>query len=127
MQHKLQVTDIASPLFKTDWPGAPRSSQSEERDQFHADFAANEQDKLLERCISLAKTFNTDRIRCFDFWRLDDQKPYQCGDQCQTATGCRTLRERQPYPLARERDVLQHSNRRRVGCLIEGDSNRISC
>src|SRR5437899_7366781 len=31
--HKLQVTDIASPLFKTDWPGAPRSPLSEKRDQ----------------------------------------------------------------------------------------------
>jgi sugar phosphate isomerase/epimerase len=76
-EHKLQVTDIASPLFKTDWPGAPRSPQSETRDQFHADFDANAQDKLLERCISLAKTFDTDRIRCFDFWRLDDPKPYR--------------------------------------------------
>jgi L-ribulose-5-phosphate 3-epimerase len=76
-QHKLRVTDIASPLFKTDWPGAPKSSQSEARDQFHADFDANAQDKLLERCISLAKTFKTDRIRCFDYWRLDDQKPYR--------------------------------------------------
>ena len=75
--HKLRVTDIASPLFKTDWPGAPRSSQSESRDQFHADFDASVQDKLLERCISLAKSFDTDRIRCFDFWRLDDQKPYR--------------------------------------------------
>jgi sugar phosphate isomerase/epimerase len=76
-KHKLRVTDIASPLFKTDWPGAPRSDQSESRDQFHADFDASAQDKLLERCISLAKTFNTDRIRCFDFWRLTDQKPYR--------------------------------------------------
>lgn len=76
-EHKLQVTDIASPLFKTDWPGAPRSSQSETRDQFHADFDAAAQDKLLEHCISLTKYFNTDRIRCFDFWRLDDQKPYR--------------------------------------------------
>jgi L-ribulose-5-phosphate 3-epimerase len=75
--HKLQVTDIASPLFKTDWPGAPRSSQSESRDQFHADFDAKAQDKLLKRCISLCKSFNTDRIRCFDYWRLDDQKPYR--------------------------------------------------
>src|SRR5271156_3654786 len=65
-QHKLRVTDIASPLFKTDWPGAPRSSQSQTRDQFHADFDASAQDKLLERCISLCKSFNTDRIRCFD-------------------------------------------------------------
>jgi sugar phosphate isomerase/epimerase len=76
-EHQLRVTDIASPLFKTDWPGAPRSPQSESRDQFHANFDAGAQDKLLERCISLAQTFNTDRIRCFDFWRLDDPKPYR--------------------------------------------------
>jgi L-ribulose-5-phosphate 3-epimerase len=76
-EHNLRVTDIASPLFKTDWPGAPRSSQSESRDQFHADFDASAQDKLLERCISLCKSFNTERIRCFDYWRLDDQKPYR--------------------------------------------------
>jgi L-ribulose-5-phosphate 3-epimerase len=75
--HKLKVTDIASPLFKTDWPGAPRSPLSEKRDQFHADFDASAQDKLLERCIFLAKVFQTKRIRCFDFWRLDDQKPYR--------------------------------------------------
>jgi len=76
-EHKLRVTDIASPLFKTDWPGARRSAQSETRDQFHASFDASAQDKLLERCISLAKAFNTDRIRCFDYWRLDDPKPYR--------------------------------------------------
>jgi L-ribulose-5-phosphate 3-epimerase len=76
-EHKLRVTDIASPLFKTDWPGAPRSSQSETRDQFHAEFDASAQDKLLDRCISLCKAFNTDRIRCFDYWRLDDPKPYR--------------------------------------------------
>jgi hypothetical protein len=27
-KYHLQVTDIASPLFKTDWPGAPRSPRS---------------------------------------------------------------------------------------------------
>jgi L-ribulose-5-phosphate 3-epimerase len=75
--HKLRVTDIASPLFKTDWPGAPISRQSERRDQFHADFDATAQDKLLDHCIALAKTFETDRIRCFDFWRLDDPAPYR--------------------------------------------------
>src|SRR6202007_2771304 len=65
-EHKLRVTDIASPLFKTDWPGAPRSSQGEIHDQFHADFDASAQDKLLDRCISLAKFFDRARIRCFD-------------------------------------------------------------
>lgn len=76
-EHNLRVTDIASPLFKTDWPGAPRSDQSEKRDQFHADFDSTVQDRLLEHCIVLAKAFNTDRIRCFDYWRLADQKPYR--------------------------------------------------
>ena len=76
-EHKLKVTDIASPLFKTDWPGAPVSDQSEKRDQFHADFDATAQDRLLEHCIVIAKAFNTNRIRCFDFWRLADQKPYR--------------------------------------------------
>lgn len=76
-QYKLRVTDIASPLFKTDWPGAPLSPQSERRDEFHAEFDAKAQEMLLEHCIALAKSFNTDRIRCFDYWRLDDQKPYR--------------------------------------------------
>ena len=76
-EHKLRVTDIASPLFKTDWPGAPISKQSERRDQFHASFDAEAQNRLLDRCIELAKTFKTNRIRCFDYWRLDDVKPYR--------------------------------------------------
>ena len=77
LENKLRVTDIASPLFKTDWPGAPRSPLSETRDQFHANFDPNAQDQLLEKCISLAKAFQADRIRCFDYWRLDDPKPYR--------------------------------------------------
>jgi sugar phosphate isomerase/epimerase len=76
-KYKLRVTDIASPLFKTDWPGAPQSKESPRRDQFHADFDFKQQDELLERSIALAKAFQTDRIRCFDFWRLEDQKPYR--------------------------------------------------
>jgi sugar phosphate isomerase/epimerase len=76
-KYKLRVTDLASPLFKTDWPGAPQSKESPRRDQFHADFDFKQQDALLERCIHLAKAFQTDRIRCFDFWRLEDQKPWR--------------------------------------------------
>ena len=76
-KYRLRVTDIASPLYKVDWPGAPISKQSERRDQFHAADEFNEQNALLEHCIDLAKTFATDRIRCFDFWRLDDARPYR--------------------------------------------------
>lgn len=76
-KYKLRVTDIASPLYKVDWPGAPLSRQSERRDQFHADFDFKKQDALLDHCIGLAKRFSTDRIRCFDFWRLDDVAPFR--------------------------------------------------
>ncbi len=77
-KYDLQVTDIASPLFKTDWPGAPRSPYGSKGDMHGAaevDF--KQQDELLERSISLAKQFNTGKVRCFDFWRLDDVAPYR--------------------------------------------------
>lgn len=110
-KHDLRVTDIASPLFKVDWPGAPRSRFSPKNDSFRADFNSQQQQEVLERSIALAKRFKTQRVRCFDFWRLDDVKPYReainaklleaantCGKQgillvienefeCNTATG----------------------------------------
>jgi sugar phosphate isomerase/epimerase len=75
---KLRVTDIASPLFKVDWPGAPKSKFSpKKRDTFNADFTFEQQDEVLDRCLELARAFNTDRVRLFDFWRLDDPAPYR--------------------------------------------------
>jgi sugar phosphate isomerase/epimerase len=76
-KYHLRVTDIASPLFKVDWPGAPKSKFSPKQDQFNAHFGFNQQDQVLDTSIELAKAFGTDRVRCFDFWRLDDPKPYR--------------------------------------------------
>lgn len=76
-KYNLRVTDIASPLFKVDWPGAPRSRFSPPQAEFHADFDFKQQDALLDHCIGLARTFGTNRIRCFDFWRLDDVTPFR--------------------------------------------------
>lgn len=76
-KYGLRVTDIASPLFKVDWPGAPKSRFSPKQDQFNAHFGFDQQDEILEKSIELAKTFGTDRVRCFDFWRLDDPKPHR--------------------------------------------------
>ncbi len=76
-KYKLRVTDIASPLFKVDWPGAPKSKFRPRGAQFNADFSYEQQGEVLERSIALAKTFQTDRVRCFDFWRLEDQAPYR--------------------------------------------------
>jgi sugar phosphate isomerase/epimerase len=75
-KYNLRVTDIAGPLFKVDWEGAPRSKFGEPGD-FHAGFTFKQQDEVLERAIDMAKAFHTDRVRCFDFWRLDDQSPYR--------------------------------------------------
>ena len=74
--YHLKVTDIASPLFKVDWPGAPKSEFSESNN-FGANFSLTQQDEVLERSIEMAKAFGTDRVRCFDFWRLKDQAPYR--------------------------------------------------
>jgi sugar phosphate isomerase/epimerase len=89
-KYDLRVTDIASPLYKVDWPGAPRKD-GQQRDQFHA--AGNDfgkQDALLEHCIELTRTFDTNRLRCFDFWRLDDQKPYRDGINAKLAQAAET-------------------------------------
>ena len=45
-QFQLKVTDIASPLFKVDWPGAPKSRFSEGKG-FNADFTVSQQDEVL--------------------------------------------------------------------------------
>ena len=77
-KYNLQVTDIASPLFKTDWPGAPRSQYGSKGDLHGAAEATfKQQDEILEKSIALAKTFNTNKVRCFDFWRIDDVAPYR--------------------------------------------------
>src|SRR5580658_5444728 len=75
-KYKLRVSSIASPIYKVDWPGAPRSKYSA-RDSFGADFTFEQQDELLDRGIELARAFNCDRVRIFDFWRLEDPGPYR--------------------------------------------------
>lgn len=76
-KYKLRVTDIGSPLYKVDFKGAPQSKFSPKRDEFKAHFGFDQQEEVLDRSIRLAKAFNTERIRCFDFWRLDNPAPYR--------------------------------------------------
>ena len=87
-KYQLKVTDIASPLFKVDWPGAPKSKYSEGK-SFGADFSLAQQDEVLDHSIEMAKAFGTERVRCFDFWRLEDQTPYRgaINDKLREAAG----------------------------------------
>jgi sugar phosphate isomerase/epimerase len=116
-QHHLRVSDLATPLFKVDWAGAPLPKfRQGVRDSFGANFTFDQQDEVLERSLELARVFVVDRIRCFDYWRLDDPKPYReamdakllaaaekCGKknvvlvienehECNTGTGAEALR-----------------------------------
>jgi sugar phosphate isomerase/epimerase len=74
-KYSLQVTDIASPLFKAHWPGAPRSSEGPKNDP--GGDVLKQQDEVLEKSIALAKRFKTNKVRCFDFWRIEDVSPYR--------------------------------------------------
>lgn len=120
-KYSLRVTDIASPLFKVDWPGAPQRHSSAKKD-FGSDETFKQQNELLARCIDLAKRFQTNKVRCFDFWRLDDVTPFRaaidaklaeaaatCGKQnvllvienefeCNTATAREAVRTLQAVP-----------------------------
>lgn len=77
-KYGLQVTDISSPLYKVNWPGAPPSTYGSKEDLHGADETTFQQQQgVLERSVSLAKQFKTNKVRCFDFWRIDDVKPYR--------------------------------------------------
>ncbi len=77
-KYNLTVTDISSPLYKVDFLGAPKSPYGS-KDDMHgaAEVSFHHQDEVLERSISLAKQFGCDKVRCFDFWRLDNVTPYR--------------------------------------------------
>ncbi|HEX4600450.1 MAG TPA: sugar phosphate isomerase/epimerase family protein [Gemmatimonadales bacterium] len=76
-RYRLRVSELASPIFKVDWPGAPKSTFSPSGPQFSADFTYAQQDELLGRAVDLAHAFQTPYVRVFDFWRLEDQAPYR--------------------------------------------------
>jgi len=53
-----------------------------------------QQNEILERSISLAKQFKTGKVRCFDFWRLEDVAPHRAAidDKLRSAGDCRQAR-----------------------------------
>ena len=116
-KYRLRVSDLATPLFKVDWPNAPLPKfRQGPRDNFGAEFTFEQQGEVLERSLELSRAFVCDHIRCFDFWRLDDPKPYRdamdvklreaaekCGEkdvllvlenehECNSGTGAEALR-----------------------------------
>jgi sugar phosphate isomerase/epimerase len=93
-RYDLRVSEIASPVFKTDWPGAPKSKFSPASPQYGADFTYDQQDEFLERAFTLAKAFGNPPVRIFDFWRLAEQKPFRdaIDDRLRRAAGAAARR-----------------------------------
>lgn len=66
-EHKLEVTAIASPIFKSPLDGKPR--------QMQADFALGGAESyeaqlvLLDKAAGLCRRFGTRKLRVFTFWR----------------------------------------------------------
>jgi sugar phosphate isomerase/epimerase len=89
-KYNLRVTDIASPLFKVDWPGAARLHPSAKSDPARAEADLKKQADVLAACIAVAKQFKTDKIRCFDFWRLADQTPHRAAMDAKLREACDT-------------------------------------
>ena len=66
-RQRVQVSDIASPIFKYNLPEMP--ARAEKRDTFRADFTDQDSDSLLQKSFGLARFFGTTKVRIFSFWR----------------------------------------------------------
>ena len=94
-KYSLTVTDISSPLFKVHWPGAPRSQYGGPEDMHNAaDYSFKQQDEVAERCVAQAKRFKTNKVRCFDFWRLDNPAPYRSAINAKLQQTAEAIRRR---------------------------------
>jgi L-ribulose-5-phosphate 3-epimerase len=75
-KHRLQVSEIASPLFKYNLPEMP-AQPSEKRDTYMASFTEQDTEDLLKRSFQIARLFGTEKVRVFSYWRVDDpEKAY---------------------------------------------------
>ena len=99
-KYKLRVTDIASPLFKVNWPGAPQSKEGPRRDQFHADFDFKHQDNVLARCIDLCKAFSNRPHPLLRLLASRRPEALSCRYQRQAPPSCPHLRQAQPDSAA---------------------------
>jgi len=124
-KYGLQVTDIASPLFKVNWQGAPVSRYGSAGDMHGAtDVEYNKQDEVLERSIALAKRFKTNKVRCFDFWRLDDVKPYRAAINERLGQAAEVAAKQQVLLVLENEFECNTATGREAGATLTGISNR---
>jgi sugar phosphate isomerase/epimerase len=77
-KYNLKVVDIASPLFKVDFPGAPlNATRAKAKPSTNVEADYRYSDELIALSIGAANAFKCDHLRCFDFWRIDDPAPFR--------------------------------------------------
>ena len=69
-KHDLQVSDIASPIFKWNLPQMPAKAD-EKRDSYKASFVEEDANHLLDESFKLARFFGTRQVRIFSYWRVE--------------------------------------------------------
>ena len=120
-KYSLQVTDISSPLFKVDWLGAPRSQYGSKEDLHGADEASfKQQDDVLARSIALAKQFKTNKVRCFDFWRIDDVKPYRAAINAKLQQAAETAAKQNVLLVLENEFACNTATGREAGATLAG-------
>lgn len=70
-KYNVQVSDIASPIFKWDLPGSPGKNDGE-RATSKATYGDSDSEKMLEESFKLARFFDTHKVRIFSYWRVED-------------------------------------------------------
>src|SRR5260370_38204326 len=73
-----KVISIASPLLKCVLPNSPAVDNRFQQDVFAAKYSFEDQSKLAERALSIAKKFDAKIVRVFAFWRT--VQPEKCLD-----------------------------------------------
>jgi sugar phosphate isomerase/epimerase len=85
----LAVIAIASPLLKCVLPDAPKLDSRFQHDAFASKHTFEDQPRLSERAIEIAKFFNSKIIRVFSYWRT--VAPEECFERISAALAQLTI------------------------------------
>ena len=77
-EHDMEIISLASPLLKCVLPGAPDIDPRFQQDVFGAKLTFEDQPRLTDRAIEIARKTGARIIRVFSFWRTVE--PAKCTD-----------------------------------------------
>jgi sugar phosphate isomerase/epimerase len=99
---------------------AVTDAQIVEAKKIIAKYGLTQQDEVLERSISLAKQFGTNKVRCFDFWRIDDIKPYRAAINAVLQKGAETCAKQNIQLVLENEFACNTATGREAGATLAG-------